>query len=143
MLEPLDVAPGVVIPAADLSWTAVRSSGPGGQNVNKVSSKVELLFDLRGSRALVPEVKARLRALAGKRVDAEGFLHVVSQRTRDQQQNLGDARDKLSALIAAALVRPKPRRPTKPTRGSQRRRMDDKRRRSGTKALRGRVSGDD
>jgi ribosome-associated protein len=143
MLEPLAVAPGVVIPAAELSWTAVRSSGPGGQNVNKVSSKVELLFDLRGSHALVPEVKGRLRALAGKRVDTEGFLHVVSQRTRDQQQNLGDARDKLCALIAAALVRPKPRRPTKPTRGSQRRRMDDKRRRAGQKTLRGRVTSDE
>jgi ribosome-associated protein len=83
------------------------------------------------------------RALAGKRVDAEGFLHVVSQRTRDQQQNLGDARDKLSAMIAAALVRPRPRRPTKPTRGSQRRRMDDKRHRAGTKALRGTVSRED
>jgi ribosome-associated protein len=143
VLDPLIVTPAVVIPAAELSWTAVRSSGPGGQNVNKVASKVELLFDLRHSVALAPDVKGRLRALAGKRVDAEGFLHVVSQRTRDQQQNLGDALDKLRELIAAALVRPKPRRPTKPTRGSKRRRMDDKRRRSGTKALRGRVTGDD
>lgn len=143
MLDALIVTPQVVIPPADLSWTAVRSSGPGGQNVNKVASKVELVFDLRTTRALAPDVKGRLRALAGKRVDAEGLLHVVSQRTRDQQQNLGDARDKLAALIAAALVPPKPRRATKPTRGSKRRRIEAKRHRAGTKALRTRVSGDD
>jgi ribosome-associated protein len=133
----------VSIPAAELSWSAARSSGPGGQNVNKVASKVELLFDLAGSRALRPDTKARLRALAGKRVDSEGQLHVVSQRTRDQLRNLEDAREKLAALIAAALIVPRERRPTKPTRGSQRRRVDEKRRTSGKKQLRQRVSSDD
>jgi ribosome-associated protein len=143
MLSDLNVQAGVVIPGAELSWTAVRSSGPGGQNVNKVASKVELRFDLAGSVALRPEAKARLRALAGKRVDSEGQLRVVSQRTRDQARNLEDAREKLAALIAAALVVPRNRRPTKPTRGSQRRRIDEKRRESGKKQLRRRVSADD
>jgi ribosome-associated protein len=141
--DELRVEGGVVIPAAELSWTAVRSSGPGGQNVNKVASKVELRFDLANSSALRPDIKARLRALAGKRVDAAGQLHVVSQRTRDQVRNLDDAREKLAALIAAALIVPRTRRPTKPTRGSQRRRIDEKRRDSGKKQLRRRVISDD
>src|SRR5262245_13653147 len=106
MLEPLYVAPGIVIPTADLSWTAVRSSGPGGQNVNKVASKIELVLELDVTPALTHDVKARLRVIAGKRIDGEGRLHVVSQLTRDQAQNLDDARDKLRALIAQALVRP-------------------------------------
>ena len=143
MLDPLYVAPGVVIPSADMTWTAVRSSGPGGQNVNKVASTVELVLSLRETRVLAPDAKARLRALAGKRVDGEGLLHVVSQRTRDQLQNLEDAREKLRAMIAEALVPPKPRKPTKPTRGSKRRRLEGKRHRAGTKAMRGRVSADD
>ena len=143
MLDALRVDGGVVIPGAELSWTAVRSSGPGGQNVNKVASKVELRFDLANSSALRPDTKARLRALAGKRVDAAGQLHVVSQLTRDQARNLDDAREKLAALIAAAMVVPRTRRPTKPTRGSQRRRIDEKRRDSGKKQLRKRVSSDE
>jgi ribosome-associated protein len=142
MSEPLRIDANVVIPLVDLSYAAVRASGPGGQNVNKVASKVELCFDLRGTAALSPIVKARLRALAGKRVDGDGFLHIVSQRTRDQVRNREDARDKLAELIRAALVPPKPRRPTRPTRGSQVRRLEDKRRRSSKKELRGRV-GDD
>jgi ribosome-associated protein len=141
--DELRVDGGVVIPAAELSWTAVRSSGPGGQNVNKVASKVELRFDLANSGALRPDIKARLRSLAGKRVDATGQLHIVSQRTRDQARNLDDAREKLAALIAAALVVPRTRRPTKPTRGSQRRRIDEKRRESGKKQLRRRVNSDE
>ena len=143
MLSDLLVDGRVLIPAAELSWSAARSSGPGGQNVNKVASKVELRFDLANSRALRADAKARLRALAGKRVDGEGQLHVVSQRTRDQLRNLEDAREKLADMIAAALVVPRERRPTKPTRGSQRRRVDEKRRTSGKKQLRQRVSGDE
>ena len=130
----------VVIPGVELSWTAARASGPGGQTVNKVSSKVELRFMLDESRALAPDVKARLRALAGKRVDSEGQLRIVSQRTRDQAKNLQDAREKLVELIAAALIVPRTRKPTKPTRGSQRRRVEAKRRDSNTKRLRSRVT---
>jgi ribosome-associated protein len=142
MAEPLQVD-CVVIPATDLAFAAVRASGPGGQNVNKVASKVELRFDLRGTAALSPAVKARLRAIAGKRVDGDGFLHVVSQRTRDQVRNRQDALDKLAALIRDALVPPLPRRPTRPTHGSKLRRLEHKRRVSGKKRLRGAIGGDE
>lgn len=122
------VAPGVRIPAAELHWEATRSSGPGGQNVNKVASKVELRFDLPGTQALAPDVKERLRCIAGSRLDADGWILVVSQLTRDQSRNLEDALAKLRQLILAALVRPTPRRATRPTRASKERRLDAKRR---------------
>src|SRR5690606_29195710 len=102
----LVVSPAVVIPDAELAWTAARSSGPGGQNVNKVASKVELRFDFAASGALSAPVKARLRALATSRLDAEGRILVTSQLTRDQSRNLEDARQKLAELIRAALVVP-------------------------------------
>jgi ribosome-associated protein len=143
VLEPLQVAPGVTIPANDLSWTAVRSSGPGGQNVNKVASKVELRFDLRATLALRPEVKARLRALARNRLDQEGRVRVVSQRTRDQARNLEDAREKLAELVRAALRTEIPRKPTRPTLGSRRRRVEAKQQLARKKQLRARVSFDD
>ena len=143
MTDPLSVGPGVTIPATDLSWTAARASGPGGQNVNKVASKVELRFDLAGTRALSAAVKARLRAIAGRRLDADGRLRVVSQRTRDQAQNLADARAKLAEMIGQALVAPRPRRPTRPTLGSKRRRAEAKRRQSNKKRMRGRIAPED
>ena len=127
MTGPL-VVDGVVLPAAELSWSAVRASGPGGQNVNKVSSKVVLRFDLAQTRALDYRTRARLRAIAGARVDKEGVLTVSSQKTRDQQRNLEDAREKLAELVRLALVRETPRRPTRPSKSAKRRRMDDKRR---------------
>jgi ribosome-associated protein len=139
MADPLRIDAQVVIPAAELEFEAVRSSGPGGQNVNKVSSKVELCFDVEATDALGPAVKARLRALAGKRVDAAGRIRVVSQRTRDQSRNRKDALDKLADMIRQALVPPKPRRPSRPTRASKARRLDDKRKQSSKKRLRGRV----
>ncbi len=140
-MDALRISDRVVIPATDLSWTAVRASGPGGQNVNKVASKVELRFDLAQCAALHPAVKARLRTLCANRLDAEGRVRIVSQATRDQGKNLADAREKLAHLIASVLVPPKPRRPTKPTFGSKRRRAEDKRRTSSKKALRGSVRG--
>ncbi len=139
---PLPVDARVTLPAEDLSWTAVRAGGPGGQNVNKVASKVELRFDLPGTRALAPDVKARLRALAAGRLDAEGRVLLTSQRTRDQLQNLADAREKLAELVRRALFVPKARRATKPTRGSQERRLEGKRRDARVKSSRGKV-GDD
>lgn len=124
------------IPDSAVSIRAVRSSGPGGQNVNKVASKVELRVDLGGILGIHPEALARLRALSVHHLDAEGRLLVVSQLTRDQHRNLEDARDKVRALVRQALVRPKPRRKTKPSRGSVERRIEHKKRHSRTKALR-------
>src|ERR1700704_5966774 len=118
MSEPLPVSQALIIPADELRWTSVRSSGPGGQNVNKVSSKVELRFDFERSRVLDAETKARLRALARTRLDAEGQILIVSQATRDRQRNLEDARAKLGEVVLRACVRPKRRRPTRPSFGA-------------------------
>ena len=141
-MEELRVSERIRIPGSDLSWTASRASGAGGQNVNKVSSKVDLRFDLDGTRALRPEVKARLRRTPGVRFDADGRVIVTSQLTRDQPRNLDDARQKLVALIRQALVVPKRRRATKPTRASKRRRLDAKRRQKQKKEGRRRVDAD-
>jgi len=130
----------VTVPARDLSWSASRASGPGGQNVNKVATKVTLRFDLRGTEALTRTQKSRLRKLAGRRIDAQGALMINAQAERSQRQNLERARDGLRKLIRKALVPPKRRVATKPTRASKRRRLDDKRRRGEQKRARGRVS---
>ena len=132
-MDPLPINDAITIPPGDLSWEAARSSGPGGQNVNKVASKVELRFDLPGTTALDNWTKDRLRSLAGGRLDAQGRVLIVSQLTRDQSRNLEDARAKLAALVRQALERPKLRFKTKPTRSSQRRRVEDKRRQSDRK----------
>jgi ribosome-associated protein len=138
-MEDLVVGPGKVIPAACLSWTAARSSGPGGQNVNKVASKVDLRFDFEHCAAMHDETKARLRTFAANKLDAEGRIVVVSQATRDQSRNLEDARERLAALVRAALERPRTRRATKPTRSSTRKRLDEKRKASAKKTDRRRV----
>lgn len=139
-MDPLVIDDRTTLPGTDLEWTAVRASGPGGQNVNKVASKVDLRFDLRGTAALSPPVKARLRRLAGGRLDAAGRIVIVRSRHRDQARNLEAARDALRELILAALVPPKPRRPTRPTRASKRRRLEAKRRQGEKKRGRGPVS---
>ncbi|HEU4407816.1 MAG TPA: alternative ribosome rescue aminoacyl-tRNA hydrolase ArfB [Polyangiaceae bacterium] len=127
MTLPLAVNESLTIPAALLTWSAVRASGPGGQNVNKVASKVELRFDFAAWPDLGDAAKARLRSLARGRLDAEGRLLVVSQRTRDQQRNLEDAREKVRQLVARSLEAPVVRRATRPTRASQARRLETKR----------------
>jgi ribosome-associated protein len=141
-MDDLRVDARTVIPAQLLSWSAVRASGAGGQNVNKVASKVELRFDLDAS-GLRPEVKARLAVLVKHRRAADGRVRIVSQATRDQLKNLEDAREKLAALIREALVVPVPRRATRPTLGSKRRRAEQKRRQSQKKQLRGKVNGNE
>ncbi len=126
MSTPLVINDKVTLPGSDLEWTAVRSSGPGGQNVNKVSSKIELSFDFETSVALSDPAKARLRVLAKNSLDAEGRVFVTSQKTRDQAKNLADARDKVRELVLKALVIPKVRKPTKPTKGSKVKRLTTK-----------------
>jgi len=136
MTRDLVVNARVTIPARDLSWTAVRSSGPGGQNVNKVASKGELRFHLEATAARDVATKARLRALAGHRIDADGALVVVAQASRNQLRNLHDARERVVELVRAALRAPRVRRATKPTRASVRTRLADKQHRALTKARR-------
>ncbi len=133
------MSPRVRIPARDLSWSAARSSGPGGQNVNKVASKVDLRFDVQGTEAITPSVKTRLRRANRARLDKEGRLVVTSQATRDQSRNLEDARSKLAELVREALVVPKKRKPTKPSRRAKQRRLDEKKRTSEKKQARRRV----
>ena len=142
MQDPLVVRPGVVIPGGEITWTAVRASGPGGQNVNKVSSKVELRFDLAGTRALDAGTKGRLAVIARGRLDRVGRIIINVDETRDQGRNLSIARERLVALILQALIVPKRRRATRPTRGSVERRLDAKKRSSDKKRTRS-SGGDD
>jgi ribosome-associated protein len=134
--EPLRVAAGVVVPEAALRWRAVRSSGPGGQNVNKVASKVELRVNLALVEGLSPGARQRLERLSAGRRDSKGLLLVTSQRTRDQSRNLADARAKLRELIGRALIEPRHRRPTRPSGGSREARLRGKRKAAARKALR-------
>jgi len=136
------VAGGIRIPAAALSVHAARASGPGGQNVNKVASKVELRVELEKIEGLADDARARLAAATAGRRDAEGRLLVTSQRTRDQHRNLEDAREKVRAIVARAMARPRPRRPTRVTAAARARRLAGKRQRSQTKRARGAVRGD-
>jgi ribosome-associated protein len=136
MAEPIRIARGVLIPEAAVAWRAVRSSGPGGQNVNKVASKIDLRVDLDAVTGLSAPARARLEALAASRKDADGKLVVTSQRTRDQLRNLEDARDKVKKLVERALRDPRPRRLTQPSRGAIDRRLKRKHQRGAIKRAR-------
>jgi ribosome-associated protein len=141
MSDPLRILPSVVIPGEAIDFRAVRSSGPGGQNVNKVASKVELRVDLAQIVGLGAGARSRLTELCASRLDARGHLMITSQKTRDQSRNLEDAREKLRALVARSLVPPKPRRPTRPTKPSRERRLRQKRQHAERK--RGRTRAED
>ncbi|MCB5943755.1 alternative ribosome rescue aminoacyl-tRNA hydrolase ArfB [Acidocella sp. KAb 2-4] len=124
------------ISESDLEESFVTASGPGGQNVNKVASAVQLRFNLAGNTTLPEYVKAKLARLAGSRLTKDGVVIIQAEQFRDQPRNREDARERLFALIREAAVVPKIRRPTKPTKGSQTRRLDEKSRRGDVKRLR-------
>ena len=121
---------------SEIEESFVRASGPGGQNVNKVSSAVQLRFDLSGSRSLPQEVRERLARLAGHRLTRDGVIVIIAQRYRTQERNRQDALDRLIGLIRRATEAPTPRRPTKPSRAAKERRLQAKAKRSAIKVLR-------
>jgi ribosome-associated protein len=126
----------ISIDEREVEESFVRASGPGGQNVNKLSTAVQLRFDVRHSPSLPPEVAARLERLAGSRLTNDGVLVLIAQRHRTQGRNRQDALDRLIDLIGQAAVAPVKRRPTKPTRASRERRIEGKKRRGGIKHMR-------
>jgi ribosome-associated protein len=130
------IAPGISIDEKEIQEEFIRASGPGGQNVNKVATAVQLRFDVRRSPSLPDDVRARLMYIAGRRVNADGVLLIEAQRFRTQEQNRADARKRLVALICQATVKPKARRRTKPTRAAKQRRLQSKRHRSEIKSMR-------
>jgi ribosome-associated protein len=140
---PIHITPTLVIEDAELEERFVRASGPGGQNVNKVSTAVQLRFDVGRSPALSGEVRERLRALAGSRMTDEGVLVIDARAHRTQGQNRDEARERLADLVLRALVRPKRRKKTKPGKAAKERRLDTKKRRSDTKRARSRLRRDD
>lgn len=133
----IEVTPRLSIPESELSERFIRSPGPGGQNVNKVATAVQLSFDVAGSPSLPEDVRRRLMRLAGRRVDSSGVLTLEAHRFRTRERNREDARERLAELVRQAAHRPKARVATKPTRASKERRLDSKRRNALTKRLRG------
>ena len=134
---PLIITPGIVIPDEELEWKFIRSSGPGGQNVNKMASAARLRFLLPLNASLPVNVRNRLRRLAGSKLIDDGSILFKSMSERSQEQNRRAALDRLEALIRAALVEPKIRKKTRPTKGSKERRIESKKRRGATKQGRG------
>lgn len=126
----------LAIDEREVDESFVRASGPGGQNVNKLSTAVQLRFDVRGSPSLPADVKARLERLAGTRLTRDGVLVIIAQRHRTQARNREDALERFIDLVRRAAIAPRPRRPTKPTKASRERRIEGKKRRAGIKHLR-------
>lgn len=139
----LTVTPRLRIPLREFTWSVARSSGPGGQNVNKVNSKVIVRWSPQESAGLPADVLTRFLSRYGSKLTDDGELIVTSERYRDQPKNRADCLEKLAALLTTVAVAPKTRRPTKPSLGSKRRRLADKQQRSQTKQQRRRPAGDE
>jgi ribosome-associated protein len=139
---PIEITPDIVIPDDELEWKFIRASGPGGQNVNKVSSAVQLRFLLPRNTSLPVSARNRLRAIAGQKLVDDGSILFSARSERSQEQNRSAAAGRLAALIRAALIEPKIRKKTRPTKGSQERRIETKKRRGATKSQRGRQGWD-
>ena len=132
----IPITPAISLDESEIEESFVRASGPGGQNVNKLSTAVQLRFDVRRSRSLPNDVAIRLMKLAGQRLTREGVLVITAQRFRTQERNRADAREKLVELIREAAVPPVPRRPTRPTFSSKQERLQGKKRRADVKRMR-------
>jgi ribosome-associated protein len=140
---PLQITPDVSLPDQAFTWSFIRASGPGGQNVNKVATAAQLRFDLAGTASLEPAAKQRLRSLAGRRVTNDGALIIVARNQRTQEGNRREALERLTDLVRRALVAPKARKATRPTRAARERRLTSKTQQRTTKQLRSRVRWDD
>jgi ribosome-associated protein len=139
----ITVTSSISIDEREVEESFIRSSGPGGQNVNKLATAVQLRFDVRRSPSLPEGVRERLERLAGKRLTRDGVIVITAQRHRTQERNRQDALDRLLELIRQAAIVPVRRRPTRPTMGSRKRRLEGKRRRSAIKDLRGTTPSDE
>lgn len=139
----IQITPSISISEDELEERFIRAPGPGGQKVNKVETAVQLRFDAAHSPNLPPDVFARLRGLAGQRMTSEGVIVITARRFRSQDRNRQDARDRLVELIRKATEVPKKRRPTKPSLGAKRRRVESKKKRGDVKKTRGRVGPED
>jgi ribosome-associated protein len=140
---PIEVTPNFSLPDESISLRFIRASGPGGQNVNKVASAVQLRFDPALCSQLWPNALARLHRLAGRRLTDSGEIVISAQRFRTQEHNKRDAYERLVEMVSQALIEPKVRRATKPTRASKERRLVNKQQRGSVKTMRGRVRDDD
>ena len=139
----IQIAPTIALDESELEITFVRSSGPGGQNVNKVATAAQLRFDVAHSRSLPGAVRERLVARIGSRLTRDGVLIITARRFRTQERNRADAVERLVAMIRSAATPPRPRRKTRTPRAAKARRVDAKRRRSATKRLRGSVASEE